>query len=176
MAGTAAGRVFTVPAEGAEAALRAAAGRGARYDAVLSFMCTPRVTSLEDYIAGIEEVLSTDGWIGMVEPAGTDHGSLPVRLAARLRHRLPPPRTRDRDVVSAVRRTDHGSLPVRLAARLRHRLPPPRTRGRDVVSAVRAQGLVVTDVQRREARSVPPAWRRYVVLRARRVTPQPDGL
>ena len=141
LAATAVGRVFTVPAEGAEAALETEAGGGARYDTVLSFMCTPQVASVEDYVAAIEQVLAGQGWIGMVEPAGIDGGTLSGWLAARLRHRPPPPRAGDRDVVSAVR----------------------------------AHGLVVTDVQRREARSVEPAWRHYVVLRARRATPRPWG-
>lgn len=67
--------------------------------------------------------------------------------------------------------------------RLRGRLPswlgrhrPSRDRHeRDVVSAVRSRGLFVTDIHRREARSVEPAWRRYVVLRARRETPPSPG-
>ena len=141
LAATAVGRVFTVPVEDAEAALRAEAGRGARYDAVLSFMCTSQVASLEDYVAAIEQVLADEGWILMVEPAGISRGTLPRGLTARLGHH---PR-------------------------------PPRAQGRDLVSAVRSRGLVVTDVHRREARSVPPTWRQYVVLRARRATPRPEG-
>ncbi|MXW94986.1 MAG: hypothetical protein F4110_01575 [Acidimicrobiaceae bacterium] len=141
LAAAAARRVFTVPAEGAEAALRSASRSGARYDTVLSFMCTPQVASLEDYVAAIELILADEGWIGMVEPAGIDRGWLPGWLTARLRRQL----------------------------------PPRRATGRDAVSAVRARGLVITDIQRREARSVPPAWRQYVVLRARRATPRPEG-
>ena len=141
LAATAVGRVYTVPDEDPETALEAEAGRGARYDTILSFMCTPHVDSLEDYIAAIERVLADEGWIGMVEPA----------------------------------RLDHGRLREWLAARLRPRSPRRRDRGRDLVSAVRSCGLVVTDVHRREARPVPPPWRQYVVLRARRESPPSPG-
>ncbi len=134
LAAAASGRVFTVPAEGAMAALETEARNGARYDTLLSFMCTPGVASLPDYVAGLERVLATDGWIAMVEPAWLDRGSLRERLTAR-RLRQPPLRSTD---------------------------------GSDLVSAVRAHGLVVTDVHRREARSVPAVWRQYVALRARR--------
>lgn len=140
LAATAAGRVFGVPVEGAEAALLSEGRSGARYDTILSFMCTPQVASLEDYVAALEQILATDGWILMVEPAGLHSGPFGTWLNARLRHRSP-------------------------------RL---RGKGRDVVSAVRACGLVVTDVHRRQAPSVPPAWRQYVTLRARRVTPRPS--
>ena len=141
LAATAAGRVFTVPAEGVDAALQAEVGRGARYDTVLSFMCTPHLASLEDYVAAVEQILADEGWIGMVEPAGIDRGWLPGWLTTRLRRRL----------------------------------SPRRATGRDAVSAVRAHGLVITDIHRREAKSVPPEWRQYSVLRARRATPRPEG-
>ena len=138
LAATAAGRVFRVPCEGAEAALLAEGRTGARYDTILSFMCTPQVPSLTDYVAAIEQVLASGGWICMVEPAGLDRG------------------------------------PVRgwLTARLRRQSPQRRDTGRDVVSAVRSGGFVVTDIHRREAPSVPAAWRQYVVLKARRHTPE----
>ena len=139
MAATAVGRVYTVPAGAAGAALGAEALAGARYDTIMSFMCTPYVASLEDYIAAIERVLAGEGWIGMVEPAWLDRGPLREWLAAR--------------------RRPHS--------------PRRRGKGRDLVSAVRSGGFVVTDVHRREARSVPPAWRQYVVLRARRESPRP---
>jgi len=141
LAATAAGRVFTVPAGDAEAALRSETGRGARYDTVLSFMCTAQVASLEDYVAAIEQVLADEGWILMVEPAGFYRRALPGWLTARVRRPSPLPRTRDREVVSAVR----------------------------------SRGLFITDIHRREAKSVPPEWRQYVVLRARRATPRPGG-
>ena len=139
LAATAVGRVFTVPAEGAEAAeaaLRAESRSGARYDTVLSFMCTSGVTSIEEYVAAIDQVLADEGWILMVEPAGLYRRTFPRSLTARSRR------------------------PATL----------PRARGRDVVSALRSRGLVVTDVHRREAASVPPEWRQYMVLRARRAT------
>ena len=141
LAATAVGRVFSVPAGDAEAALRSESRNGARYDTVLSFICTPQVTSLEDYVAAIEQVLADEGWILMVEPAGFCRRSFPRWLTARSRRPS----------------------------------PLPGTRGRDVVSAVRSRGLVVTDIHRREATSVPPEWRQYVVLRARRATPRPEG-
>lgn len=141
LAATAMGRVYTVPAEAAETALETEARTGARYDTILSFMCTPYVASLEDYIAAVEQVLADEGWIGMVEPAWLDRGPLREWLTARRRH------------------------------------PSPRrsANGHDLVSAVRSHGLVVTDVHRREAQSVPRAWRQYVVLRARRESPRSPG-
>lgn len=141
LAATAAGRAYTVPAEAAEEALRTEARAGARYDTILSLMCTPRVASLEGYIAAIEQVLADEGWILMVEPAWLDRGRLREWLAARRRR-------------PSSRR---------------------RANGQDLVSAVRSRGLVVTDLHRREARSVPPAWRQYVVLRARRESPRSPG-
>ncbi len=141
LAATAVGRVFSVPAGDSEAALRSESSSGARYDTVLSLMCTPQVTSLEDYVAAIEQVLADEGWILMVEPAGLYRGALPRWLTSRFRWPS----------------------------------PLPRARRRDVVSAVRSRGLFVTDIDRREATSVPPEWRQYVVLRARRATPRSEG-
>ena len=103
LAATAVGRLFTVPTESAESALESQARSGARYDTILSFMRTPLVTSLEDYIAAIEQVLADEGWLGMVEPAGLYRGALPGWLTVRSRRPSPPPRPRGRDVVSAVR-------------------------------------------------------------------------
>ena len=140
LAATAVGRVCTVPTEGAELALESERRSGARYDTILSFMCTPHVASLEDHVAAVEQILADEGWIGMVEPAWLDRGSLREWLTAR--RRRPSPR--------------------RSAS------------GQDLVSAVRSHGLVVTDIHRREARSVPRTWRQYVVLRARRATPRPE--
>lgn len=141
LAATAVGRVYAVPAEAAETALGTEACRGARYDTILSCMCTPYVASLGDYIAAIERILAEEGWILMVEPAWLGRGRLREWLTAR--HRLPSSRR--------------------------------RAKGRDLVSAVRSGGLVVTDVHRREAPSVEPAWRQYVVLRARRESPRSPG-
>ncbi len=138
LAATAVGRVFSVPSEGADAALEAEGRTGARYDTILSFMCTPQVPSLEDYVAAIEQVLAPGGWICMVEPAGLVRG--PERRW--------------------------------LTGRLRHQSPQRRDKGHDVVSAVRSRGFMVTDIHRREAPSVPAAWRQYVVLRARRESPR----
>ena len=84
LAATAVGRVFSVPAGDAEAALRFESCSGARYDTVMSFMCTPGVASLEHYVAAIEQVLADEGWILMVEPAAARSGALRSRLTARL--------------------------------------------------------------------------------------------
>ena len=135
------GHVYTVPAEAVGAALETEAHRGARYDTVLSFMCTPHVASLEGYVTAIEQILADEGWIAMVEPAWLDRGPVREWLAARRR-------------------------------------PPRPSRGAqvwDLVSAVRSRGLVVTDVHRCEVPSVPPPWRRYVVLEARRESPRSLG-
>ena len=141
LAATAVGRVYTVPAEAAVTALESEARAGARYDTVLSFMCTPDVACLDRYVAAVEQVLADGGWIGMVEPAGSARGTMRRRPA--IRSRRPS--------------------------------PLPGTRVRDVVSAVRARGLFITDIHRREAKSVPPEWRQYVVLRARRPSPRAAG-
>lgn len=140
LAATAVGRVYTVPAEVAETALETEARTGARYDTILSFMCTPHVASLEGYVAAIEQILADEGWILMVEPAGLYRRALPRWLTVRSGRSSPLPRARDRDVVSALR----------------------------------SRGLFVTDVYRREATSVPPEWRQYVMLRARRATPRSE--
>ncbi len=66
---------------------------------------------------------------------------------------------------------DRGPPWRRLTGRLR-RAPRWSDKGQDVVAAVRSHGLVVTDLYRREAPSVEPAWRQYVVLRARRESPR----
>lgn len=139
LAASAVGQVFKVPANNAEAALRTEILSGARYDTVLSFMCTPQVASLKDYVAAVEQILAAEGWITMVEPSGLRHGAWRGWLTARLRPRS----------------------------------PVPRVRSGDLVPAVRACGLVITDLHRRKAPSGPPAWRQYVVLRARRATPSP---
>ena len=163
LADAASGRVFEVPGDGIESALEAERASGARYDTILSFMCTPQVVSLEDYVAAIERILAEEGWIRMVEPARLDPGSPWRRLTGRLRR---PARQSDRGrgLVPAARSViGHASNRA-----------PSAASGQDLVSAVRSGGLVVTDVHRREAASVPPEWRQYVVLRARRATPQPD--
>lgn len=165
LAATAVGRTYTVPAGAAEADLGTEARRGARYDTVLSFMCTPGVASLTDYIAAIERVLADEGWILMVEPAWLDRGTLREWLAARRRRGCPPRRAKGKDLVSAVRSHYPRLDPV----------PGRGAKGQDLVSAVRSRGLVLTDVHRCEAPSVPPAWRQYVVLRARRPSPGAAG-
>lgn len=67
-----------------------------------------------------------------------------------------------------------GPIRRRLAALPGWRSSSPAERA-DVAAALRSGGLFVTDLWRREAPSVPAAWRRYVVLLARRETPpRPD--
>ena len=62
-----------------------------------------------------------------------------------------------------------GTGPVRRLLAARPGRPWSRREARtDVVAALRSAGLMVTDLHRREAPSVPAAWRWYVVLRARR--------
>ena len=163
LAATAAGRVYTVPAGTAETALEAEAGSGARYDTILSFMRTPAVASLEGYVAALERVLADEGWICMVEPAWLDRGPPWRRLTGRRRRSAPRQSDRGRGLVPAVR-----SMIDQASNRA-----PSSDKGQDLVSAVRSGGLVVTDVHRREAPSVEPAWRQYVVLRARRQSPRP---
>ena len=70
----ASGRVLVVPEAGAESALESEQASGARYDTILSFLCTPGVADLEGFAAALEQVLADEGWIFMVEPAaaGTD--------------------------------------------------------------------------------------------------------
>ena len=101
LAATAVGRVFRVPAD-VDAALRSERNRGARYDTILSFMRTPQVADLEGFVADLEAILADDGWILMVEPAGS--GGRPVRrLPARLRRRSPDHGRGGRNVVAALR-------------------------------------------------------------------------
>ena len=102
LAATASGRVFRVPGADVEAALRSECNTGARYDTILSFMRTPQVADLEGFVAALEAILADDGWILMVEPAGTG-GSFRGRLPARLRRRSLDHGSGGRDVVSALR-------------------------------------------------------------------------
>ena len=102
LAASASGRVFRVPGADVEAALRSECGSRARYDTILSFMRTPQVADLEGFVAALEAILADEGWILMVEPAGTG-ASFRGRLPARLRRRWPDRRRGGRDVVSALR-------------------------------------------------------------------------
>lgn len=132
----ASGRVFEVPEAGVESALESEWESGARYDTILSFLCTPGVVDIQGFVAALERILAEEGWIFMVEPVATRSGALLSRSAAR--------------PGSGSRR---------------------RRAGTDVVAALRSGGLVVTDLYRREAQSAPAAWRRYVMLKARRESP-----
>ncbi len=142
LAATAVGRVFRVPADDVESALRSECGSCARYDTILSFMRTPQVADIEGFVAALEAILADDGWILMVEPARTGGtgriGGLP-----------------------------EGWLPRRLRRQYRHGDRPDR----GIVSALRAGGFTVTDIHRRDAPTAPARWRRYVEVRARRESP-----
>ena len=73
--------------------------------------------------------------------------------------------------ICMVEPTATGTGPIR---RRLSALPGQRSRlsaDTDVVAALRSGGLFVTDIWRRAALSAPPAWRHYVVLRARRQSP-----
>lgn len=73
---SAAGRVLELPSEAVEEAVRTEVSRGARYDAILSFMRTPQVSDLDSFVAALEQVLAPDGWILMLEPSGSGTGGL----------------------------------------------------------------------------------------------------
>lgn len=163
LAEAASGRVFAVPEDGVESALHSEWARGARYDTVLSFMRTPRVTDVEGFVAAMERILAEGGWIFMVEPSAARAGTMRARLGSRL---------------ESARRTVPSGL-NRLGSRLEAwpgRRSPLRSAGADVVAALRSGGLVVTDLHRRRAPSAPTARRHYVVLRARRESPPVVGL
>ena len=95
LAASAAGRVFELPAGGVEEAVRAECSRRARYDTILSFMRTPEVADLDNFVAALELLLADDGWILMIEPSGSGNGAR--------RRRRPGPDQAGRDVVSALR-------------------------------------------------------------------------
>ena len=95
LAASAAGRVFELPAGGVEEAVRAECSRRARYDTILSFMRTPEVSDLDNFVADLELLLADDGWILMIEPSSSGNGQR--------RRRRPGPDQARRDVVSALR-------------------------------------------------------------------------
>ncbi|MCY3641968.1 MAG: hypothetical protein F4Z00_04170 [Acidimicrobiaceae bacterium] len=95
LAASAAGRVLELPAGGVEEAVRAECSRRARYDTILSFMRTPEVADLDNFVSDLELLLADDGWILMIEPSGSGNGQR--------RRRRPGPDQARRDVVSALR-------------------------------------------------------------------------
>ena len=103
LAASAAGRVLELPAAGVEEAVRSAFGRGARYDTILSFMRTPQVADLDNFVAALELVLADDGWILMIEPSGSADAERRGWLPFGLRRRRPSRDRPERDVVSALR-------------------------------------------------------------------------
>lgn len=155
----ASGRVFAVPEHGIESALQSEQAGGARYDTILSFMRTPRLADVEGFVAALERILAEGGWIFMVEPSATGAGAARARLRGSL------------GAVGRVLWPGFGRLGGSLAARP-GRGSPRRRAGTDVVAALRSGGLVVTDLCRLRAPSAPGAWRRYVVLKARRESPR----
>ncbi len=99
------GRVFELPGEAVEAAVRRESQDRARYDTILSFVRLHSVADLPGLVAVLETILAEDGWIHMVEPClgsagGGPPSSLPARRFARRAHK---PGEEDRDVVSALR-------------------------------------------------------------------------
>ena len=127
------GRVYELPAEGVEAALRTQCSRGARYDTILSFMCTTQVSDMVRFVADLEQILVDDGCILMLEPSSAGNGRS-NRLTRRFRSRGHP----TADVVSALRtggftvtdlhRRELGSAPPRwrryVEIRARRETPP----------------------------------------------------
>lgn len=97
----ASGRVFELPEAGVESALESEQASGARYDTILSFLCTPGVVDIEGFVTALERVLAEEGWIFMVEPAAARPGAVRSRLAARL-GRCSPRRSAGTDVVAAL--------------------------------------------------------------------------
>ncbi len=98
----ASGRVFEVPEAGVESALESEWESGARYDTILSFLCTPGVVDAQGFVAALERILAEEGWIFMVEPVATRSGAVRSRSAARPGSGSPR-RSAGTDVVSAVR-------------------------------------------------------------------------
>ena len=103
LADSAAGRVFELPADGVEAAVRAERAGGARYDTILSFMRTPHVSDLDGFVAALERILADDGWILMIEPSTSGNGPSRDRLSSGLKSLRPARNHSERDVVSALR-------------------------------------------------------------------------
>lgn len=158
----ASGSVFVVPEHGVESALQSEQASGERYDTILSFMRTPQLADVEGFVAALERILAEEGWIFMVEPSATGAEATRARLGSSL------------ETVRRALPSGFSQLGGWLAARLGRRSPRRRA-GADVVAALRSGGLVVTDLSRRRAQSVPAAWRPYVVLRARRESPRNAG-
>lgn len=103
LAASAAGRVLELPDDGVEEAVRSERSRRARYDTILSFMRTPQVTDLDNFVAALELILADDGWILMMEPSGSSNRERRGRLPFGLGRRRPGPDHHERDVVSALR-------------------------------------------------------------------------
>ena len=103
LAASAAGRVLELPADGVEEAVSSECSRGARYDTILSFMLTPQVADLHDFVAALELILADGGWILMMEPSGSGNGGRPRRAPFGLGRRRPGLDQTERDVVSALR-------------------------------------------------------------------------
>jgi hypothetical protein len=114
LAAPATGRVFELPSEDVEEALRSECSRHARYDTILSFMRTPQVADLDNLVSALDLILAGDGWILMMEPSGSGNRGVRGWLS---------PSHPERDVVSALRaggftvadlhRCEVASVPVR---------------------------------------------------------------
>lgn len=103
LAASASGRVLELPADGVGEAVRSECSRGARYDTILSFMCTPQVADLDNFVAALELILAEEGWILMMEPSGSGNGERRVRLPFGLGRRRTGRDQPERDVVSTLR-------------------------------------------------------------------------
>ena len=103
LAASAAGRVYELPSDGVEEAVRSECSRGARYDTILSFMRTPRVPDLAGFAAALKRILADDGWILMIEPSTSGSGPWRDRLSSGLGSLRPGRERPGRDVVSALR-------------------------------------------------------------------------
>lgn len=184
LAATASGSVFEVPEQRSEDAVRAGLVQGARYDTILSFMRTPWIVDLGGFVVALEGLLADDGWILMVEPAGTMPASrrlTPSRLRGRLDRRgldvgdqrlqrLTPSRLRvwpDRRGLGVGNQRLQRLIP----SRFRSDTPAGVRLDRDVVSTLRCGGFMVTDLHRCEVPSTSRPWRRFVELQARRESP-----
>lgn len=103
LAASATGRVLELPVDGVEEAARSEGARSVRYDTILSFMRTPQVADLDNFVADLELILADDGWILMMEPSGSGIRERRGRLPFGLGRRRPSRDRTERDVVSALR-------------------------------------------------------------------------
>jgi len=103
------GRTYLVPADAPLEALAKELRDGACYQTILSFASTPALhapddsvsedSALDDYVAALKKILTTDGWIFMVEPTRPAGGpTLRSKLGSRFGRCANDP-----DLVTALR-------------------------------------------------------------------------